>query len=555
MRFSFGAPGDGLQLRDTPAPSPDGRQIVFAAQDETGKSSLWIRSMDSPDPRPIEGTDGAQRPFWSPDGAFVGFAVPSQARLKKVDLSRGYVQNVASMSDAFTGATWNQNGDIVFGPDNRVVLLRVSASGGSAQPVTVLDSERRENSHRWPHFLPDGRHFLYTARSDVKENTGIYVGSLDSKDRTWLVEAQSSAVYAPPGYLLFVREGTLLAQRFDASTLRLSGEPVALAGNVAHGPTGAEASFAVGADGSVVAFRTGLEVTRELVWFERNGNRRSTGIEGPYQQLRLAPDSNRAAVVMSDRDSGNRDIWMVNLTDRGLTRFTSHAANDWQPAWSPDGTQIAFASDRNGLSTVYRKVSNGAAAEELVPMGSVAGNIFPDDWSRQGELALHVSTPTTLLDVWVVSPNATARSYPLAQTRFQELTPSFSPDGRWVAYVSDESGMPEVYVQAVGQSGKHRVSTGGGLLPRWRGDGRELFFVDGTNRFVAAAVGTGDTFTSSAPVLLFNTCLTPAGPDQRSYDIAVDGGRSLWLCPSPPKAPSLVNVFVGWSSRLDQTAH
>jgi hypothetical protein len=244
VRFSFAAP-DGLRVQGVPAPSPDGRQIAFVGRDADGKSSLWIRSMDSGEPRRIEGTDGADGPFWSPDGQFVGFGVSSEGRLKRADVRGGPVMNTSRMSDAFLGATWNQNGVVLLAPDSRVPLLRVPASGGTPQPVTVLDSTRRENSHRWPHFLPDGRHFLYTARSDVRENTGIYVGSLDSNDRTWLVEAQSRAVYAPPGYLLFVREGTLLAQPFDASTLRLSGEPVALAGNVAQNPTGASASFSV----------------------------------------------------------------------------------------------------------------------------------------------------------------------------------------------------------------------------------------------------------------------------------------------------------------------
>ena len=553
MRFTFAAPDEGLLIRSSPVPSPDGRQIAFVAENAAGENSLWVRSMDASTPRRIDGTEGAVSPFWSPDAEFVGFGVPSQMRLKKVDLSGGDVQNISRISDANPGATWNREGVIVFSGDNRVPLFRVSASGGTPESVTALDPTRRENSHRYPHFLPDGRHFLYTARSDVRENTGIYLGALDSKDRTWLVEAQSAAVYAPPGYLLFVRDGTLLAQRFDAATLSLSGEPRALAGNVAQDPVGAYAAFSASANGHVVTYLTSQTTASQLVWFDRDGTKRGlTGVEGVFEQLRLAPDGKRAVVVMPDKDSGNRDIWLVNLTDGNLTRLTSHPANDWTPAWSPDGAEIAFASDRNGLSTVYRKAINGSGAEELVPSASLTGNIFPDDWSSEGELlAVHVSTPTTLLDVWVLPLTGAGRPYPLAQTRFQEQTPSFSPDGRWIAYVSDESGTPEVYVQRVGQSGRQRLSNAGGMYPRWRRDGRELFFVDTGGRLTVVAVSAGDTFAGSPPVALFKVCVPPGRPFQNRYDIDVDGKRSLWLCPLPRTAPSLVNVFVDWAAQLE----
>jgi Tol biopolymer transport system component len=255
---------------------------------------------------------------------------------------------------------------------------------------------------------------------------------------------------------------------------------------------------------------------------------------------------------MADRDSGNRDIWLVDLTDGNLTRLTSHPANDWFPVWSPDGAEMAFASDRNGLSTVYRKATNGSRAEELVPTASVVGNVFPNDWSLEGgQLAAQVSTPQMLTDVWVLTPTTNGRPYPLAQTKFQEQTATFSPDGHWIAYVSDESGTPEVYVQPLGKSGRQRVSNLGGMYPRWRRDGRELFFVDAANKFMAVPVGAGDTFVGSPPVTLFNACGTAGEPFQYRYDIAADGQRSLWLCPRPRTAPSVMNVFVDWAAQLE----
>ena len=509
-----------------------------------GERGLWIRSLDSPTPRRIAGTNGALFPFWSPDAQVVGFGSPAEGRLKKVDLSGSYVQNIGNMRDALPGATWSREGVILFSPDNRVPLYRVPASGGTAEAVTTLDPARRENSHRWPHFLPDGRHFLFTARSDVKENTGIYVGTLESKERTWLVEAQSNAVYAAPGYLLFVREGTLLAQSFDTATLRLSGRPFAVAGNVGHQPTGANAFFSASADGRLVAYRSAAESTSELVWFDRNGVKVGPILaEGNFQEVRLARDGKHAAVVASDRDSGNRDIWLVEVTGGTLTRFTSHPANDWRPVWSPDGTQLAFASDRDGLSAVYRKAADASGPEVLISTAAVPGNRFPDDWSEDGRLlAVHSSTPETALDVWVV-PNDGGKAFEAAGSAFQEHSASFSPDGRWIAYVSDESGAPEVYVQTLGKAGKRRVSTSGGIEPKWRRDSRELFFVDGANRLMAVAVGAGDTFVGSPPIALYNACGS-ALPEQRRYDVSADGARSLWLCPSPQTTASVVTVSI-----------
>ncbi len=555
IRFAFSGPDQAPQLIGPGVLSPDGRQVAFVAANPVGARTLWIRSLDSSTGRRIDGTDGAEGPFWAPDGQFVGFGVPSQRRLKKVDLRTGLVQNVCAIADALMGATWSPDGVILFAPDNRVPLYQVSASGGTPRPVTALATERRENSHRWPHFLPDGRHFLYTARSDVRENTGIYVGSLDSEASSWLFEAQSQTLYAAPGFLLFVREGSLLAQRFDPAALALTGEPVAVAESVAHNTASASAFFSVSGNGRVTAFRTDGSRTNQLVWFDRDGKKQeSTAVEGPFEQLRMAADGRRAAVVATDVDSGNRDIWIVDLTNGTLTRLTSHPANDWHPVWSPDGAHVAFASDRNGASTVYRRPSDGSGSEELVPTPTVKGNVFPNDWSPDGALlTAHVSTPQTLLDLWIVPLTDDRKPYQLVQTRFTEQMASFSPDGRRVAHVSDESGTPEVYVQAIGGGNRQRVSRSGGLHPRWRGDGRELFFIDGTNRFVAVGVGAGDTFTATTPVALFNACGT-AGTTagEKRYDVLADGARSLWVCPTPMNAPSQVNVLVNWQEGLKQ---
>jgi Tol biopolymer transport system component len=474
----------------------------------------------------------------------MAFGVPSQGRLKRVDLSSGFVQNIGPIGDAFAGGAWGSLGTIVFSPDNRVVLQRISAAGGTPEPASELDPTKRENSHRFPHFLPDGRHFLFTARSDVRENTGIYLGTLGSTERTWLVEAQSSASYAAPGYILYVREGTLLAQRFDLAALRMSGDPFVVAANVAQSTVGASASFSVSDDGRVVAYRIASPVLADLVWFDRGGDRVGNIIaEGPFQQLRLAPDGKRAAVTMVDRDTGNRDIWQVELTNGATTRFTSHPANDWHPVWSGDGTELAFDSDRAGFSSIFRRPADGSKPEVEVPTNGLPGHRFVDDWSLDGRMmAVHTSTPETVLDAWVV-PLDGRKPYEIARTPFQEHSARFSPDGRLLAFVSSESGALEVYVQVLGKVGKHRVSTAGGTAPRWRGDSRELFFIDGTGRLASVSVAPGDAFVATSPAALFNACGTNT-PENERYEIDASGERSLWVCPSRRNPATRMSVSV-----------
>ncbi len=291
MRFNFSAPDKGVLEPGAAVPSPDGRRIAFVARSASSERALWIRPLDSPTPRRIAGSEGASGPFWSPDGRFVGFF--ADGKLKKMDPSGGPAQNICPVGTV-TGATWSRDGVIVFAPANRVPLHRVAAAGGTPEPITSLDSRRRENSHRWPHFLPDGRHFLFTARSDVGENTGIYVGSLGSKEKRWLLAAQSNAVYAPPGYLLFARERTLMARRFDANRLQLSGEAFAVAPDVGHFTESASALFSVSADGAVLTYQTPVTRMSRLTWFDRAGmNLGSVGPEGDFTQPRLAPNGNR----------------------------------------------------------------------------------------------------------------------------------------------------------------------------------------------------------------------------------------------------------------------
>jgi eukaryotic-like serine/threonine-protein kinase len=527
VQFTLQAP-DGYTVAGVPIPSPDGRRLMVVARSTAGESALWVRAFDSTVARRIAGTERASDPFWSPDGQFVGFSVDKV--LKRTAIAGGPVQRIADLDPVTLGATWGRQDVIVFAPSNQTRLHRVAAGGGTPEPLTTLNSARRENSHRWPQFLPDGRHFIYTARSDLPQNTGIYVASLDNPGSPrLLVTAQSAGVFVSPGFLLFVRDHTLLAQRFDVRSLALSGNATAVAGNVA--------AFAASADGTVLT-HTAFAMTR-LAWFDRSGTERTVvPVRGRFSQVRLSPDESRATVVMPDAANG-RDIWVVALSDGGITRVTSHPSSDWFPVWSPDGSEVIFASERNDTYTIYAAPATGGGNERQIYRARTADLVGPTDWSRDGKFIMFHSYPRADISVLpLATPDA---PMPVVSSRFVEWVASFSPNGRWIAYMSDESGRPEVYVRAVDQPQRYRVSTGGGSQPRWRRDGRELFFIGAGDRLYAATVQAETSFHSEAPRPLFQPC--PALPGQEGspflyrYDVGGDGSRSLWTCPEN-EAPS-----------------
>jgi Tol biopolymer transport system component len=504
---------------------------VFAARSMSGESALWVRAIDSTISRRIDRTEGAIGPFWSPDGEFVGFSVDRV--LKRTAVAGGPVQRITELDPLTLGATWNHDDVIVFTPSNQAPLHRVAAGGGAPEPLTRLNSGRRENSHRWPQFLPDGRHFIFTARSELPQNTAIYVASLDNPhSATRLVTTQSAGVFVAPGYLLYLRDDTLLAQRFDATSLALTGNATAIADNVAV--------FAASSDGSVLTYNP--VAMRRLVWRDRTGAEREVVPgRGDFSQIRLSPDESRAAVVMADGDGG-RDIWVLALADGGITRVTSHPAADWFPVWSPDGSEIVFASERNETYAFYVAPAGGGGDERQIFANPQPDFVAPTDWSRDGTLVLFHSYPRA--DIGLLPLDTPDTPQPLVSSRFTDWLASFSPDGRWIAYVSDESGRDEVYVRSRHDSARYRVSIDGGTQPRWRGDGRELFFIGSGDRLFAARVIARTTFHSDPPVALFDAC--PAVPGQERspfmyrYDVSADGARTLWTCPeSGTPAPTV----------------
>ena len=511
IKFTFEPPENVTLVREglDTALSPDGRQVAFVAQGGSGPPAIWIHSMSSQESRRIEGTDNGVGPFWSPDGQFLAFF--AEDKLKKVAVEGGPPQNICTTTPGL-GATWSQTGEIVFNPTNRAPLMRVSASGGTPQQLTTLDASRHENSHRWPSFLPDGRHFLFTARSNEQENTAVYVGSLDSKETTRLLIEQTNAVYALPGYLLFGRQGTLMAQRFDAEKIQLSGEAFPVAGNIDQETPSANAFFSVSKNGSVIAFHEASRSLDELTWFDREGKTQGTiGPKGLYGWPRLSPDGRRLAVWMPDPESGNRDIWIVDVGTGARTRFTSNPANDWFPEWSADGGYLTFASERPPTRGIYRKAVSGDRDEELLAASTdrVFGGTIPPFAEQTGG--------------------------------------SYSQSGRWMAYQSMKSGTREIYVRSLDQPDDHRISTMGGAHPRWRRDGKELFYETPDNGMMATATSLGESFTAAAPRLLFHVCSArrsdSSSPD---YEVTPDGSRFLFSCQAQENRKRSITVAIQW---------
>jgi Tol biopolymer transport system component len=514
--------------------SPDGRQIVFVASGD-GPSQLWLRQLDDTDARPLAGTEGASFPFWSPDSRSLGFF--AEGKLKRLEIGGGAPQTLADAAYGL-GGTWSPDGTILFSPAGSSPLFRVSASGGEPEAVTELDG-----AHSFPQFLPGGQQFLFYVGRRSPEANGTYLGSLDSSQTTRLAAADGAGIYAPNGWLLFVRGGTLLAQRLDLSRRELAGDPVTVANSVASDAVGGAGGVSVSSSG-LVAYRSGGTSRRQLIWFDRSGTQLGTLGAPDTNYLsapRLSPDGRRAAVWRTVQ--GNADIWLMDGVR--TTRFTFDEGFDVFPIWSPDGGRIVFDSNRTGHRDLYVKPSSGAGSEELLLES--AQRKIANDWSPDGRfLAYHTAEPSQY-DLWVLpmaeDPSADSgqgrQPFVFLNSRFLEAGLTFSPDGRWVAYTSDESGRDEVHVRPFhgassappadsAVAGQWQVSTAGGIFPRWRSDGRELYYIAPDSTLMAVPVtAAGAVIQPGTPLALFQTRIfgggsvaTFVGPQ---YDVSSDG--------------------------------
>ncbi len=532
-----------------PALSPDGRRIAFIAKGEDGNSRLWVRPLDGATAQALPGTEGVTYPFWSADSRALAFF--ADGKLKRIDASGGPPQ-VLSDAPSGRGGAWNRDGVILFSAQPFRGLSQLPAAGGPPTPATKLDASRNEQSHRWPSFLPDGRHFVYTALVAIspKNADAIFVGTLGSNETERLVDVRSNASYAPPGYLLFAREGALVAQPFDATRQELTGDAVTLADQVQAFTLVAAAAFSVSENG-LLAYQTGAtSEPSQFVWFDRAGKQSETGMPaGSVDSPRLSHDGGRVAFRVEDRQ-GLGDLWIYDLARRVASRFTSDPANDYDPLWSPDDAQIVFSSNRTGSGDFYEKAVSGAGAEELLFESQFRKTA--QDWSRDGRRVLFQAYGAgTLTDLWLLSL-ADRKAAVILQTEFFEGGGQFSPDGRWIAYHSNESGRQEVYVRPFpGPGPTLRISRDGGTWPRWRGDGKEIFYVFEDRTLMAVDVkGAGETFLVGEPKVLFKARLKRSVVFARNYDATPDGQRFLVNVTSSDEAVAPLTLVQNWAAAL-----
>jgi eukaryotic-like serine/threonine-protein kinase len=538
--------------------SPDGRRLAIVASTE-GKQQIWLRALDSVSAEPISGTEGAVSPFWSPDSRFIGFFSPGDGALKKVDVTGGPARMICpAQTDG--GATWGGDGTILF-TQFLDGIYRVSADGGMPTRVTQVDKAKRELNHYWPEFLPDGRHFVYMATaleaSGLRATPTVYVAALDSSSTTPLTHMHSRMAYASPGYLLFVQDGALLAQTFDSAKLRLTGEPVRIADGLAYVRTLGNGAFTVSANGTL-AYQ-GAEDASQIRWYDRRGNvTDATWPKQNYGALRFSRDGQRVAVDVYDPRAGTADIWIFDTLRATPIRFTSDPADESGPVWSPDDGRILFRTVRGGPESLRM----GSAAPNLhakalatgieEPLVSDRSPLETNDWSPDGQWIIYTkNTRQTGRDLWLKPLSGDGNPHAFSNERFEEFGAGFSPDSRWVAFVSTESGPPEVYVAPVHQPGQRkRISTGGGTTPRWSRDGKELFFASADNRAIMRVqIAPGSTLTTGLPTRLFSIGESPAARDDRRntvYDVSPDGERFLVGVPVNDPGSSRVTVVLNW---------
>jgi Tol biopolymer transport system component len=524
--------------------SPDGRQLVFVATSK-GVATLWLRPLDQADAQPLADTEGASYPFWAPDSRSVGFF--ADGKLKRLDLGRGGPVVLADAPYPY-GGTWNRDNVIVFTPDTTGGLLRVAATGGT--PTTVTRPPRfGELFQRLPFFLPDGRRFLFHIGLATAEVQGVYLGSLDAPDIQRVLPGAVAAVYAPSGHLLTVRQGALVAVPFDVARGTVSGDPVAVAPAVATNSSWG--AFSVSATG-LLAYRAGVGGHRQLTWFARDGT--VVGTVGPHSDgasLDLASDGQR--VVIGRVVQGWADVWLINAKRGVMTRFTFGPANNY-PVWTPDGSRVAFTSWTNNthVGDLFEKPANGAHDEQRLLVSP--DHKIPNDWSPDGRTLLYVNQDSaTGSDLWALPIGGTEKPFPIVQTRFNEDEGQFSPDGRWIAYRSDESGREEIYVQAFpGPAGKQQVSTAGGSQPRWR-NGKELFYVAADTKLMSVPMALptqGQTLKVGVPVPLFRTRLVGVDQPKAQYAVAPDGQRFLMNVIADEATASPITIVQNWTAAL-----
>jgi Tol biopolymer transport system component len=558
LRFAV-PPPEHASYPGTPSVSPDGRFLTFSALGPEGKRMLWLRPLDALHANVIPGTEGGFAPFWSPDSNYIAFFADKS--LKKVRTGGGAPEIVCGAEAMPGGGAWNRNGVILFAPSLASGLYRVSENGGEPRLVLKLDSSKFERSDLWPQFLPDDKHFIFFGQTDLTDTTGVYAGTLDPPEYHRLFSSETNAVYsgeaaggsAKSGYLLFIRDRHLMEQPFDISKLAMAGNPFTLADDVGAVRSMALAPISVSGNGILVYQSVG-KPTRQLVWLDRGGKQVSQAAEpGDYGPPSISPDGSRAAVAKTGPDGVNADLWILDAAGRA-TQFTATPKHAGSPVWSPDGSKIAYFSNPEGIYDIYVKPANGEGRAELFFRSTLPK--YPTDWSRDGRYILFgVISPGTKSDVWAIS-TADRKAAPVLDTIYAEAFAALSPDGKWLAFQSDQSGHDEVYVEpfegaTAGTRRRWLVSTGGGGLPRWRGDGSEIFYMTSGGRMMAVPVHpAGGDFQFETARMLFQT--RPIPGTWNLYDVSPDGQRFMLNLPLEWSSAAPITVVTNWTEKLNE---
>jgi Tol biopolymer transport system component len=546
MRFQIALP----DFVAAPSVSPDGRHVTYLGAAPGENPAIWVRAIDSDTVKKLPGSDKPSAAVWSPDGRSI--AVVSDGKLKKIDLSSGSLQVICDLTEQVRGMSWGSSDVILL--SRKSMLFRVAADGRTPlTQVMDLDAKRTETVHALPAFLPDGNHFVFAVGTTEREKGGIFVGSLDGKTKTYLMPLGNrlNTLGYVPGYLL-IGGDDLIAQPFDASKLTLTGSPMPVV-------DGLNSGYFSASDTGVLLFQkaSGVPANKQLTWYDRAG-RMLAELGGPanYGNVEISPTGDRVAV--DTMTAGNRDVWMIDVARAVPARITFDPASDWTPVWSPDGSQILFASSRGNGTHMYQRSASGVGSDRLM-LKSDSSEI-PVSWSRDGRYVVFSrfkSGGAAGVDTWLLSLTGEPKASPFIESPFDKAQARISPDGRWITYITNDSGTYQVVVQSFPDpnGGKWQITAQGGIEPKWRHDGRELYYLAFDGKLMAVPINVDSTFHAGTPAVLFQTPLSinrGAIPRDRRYDVAPDG---RFLIATPVAAATqtpVVTVVVNWTPSMNR---